>query len=320
MATRQEEKQGLHPRNRHRGRYDFAELVRSCPELAAFVRINPYHDESIDFADPEAVRALNRALLRHFYGIQGWDLPAGFLCPPIPGRADYLHHIADLLAEGHGGRPPRGRSIRVLDIGTGASCIYPLIGHREYGWSFLASDIDPAALAAADRILRSNPGLGPAIQLRLQPSPASIFQGLLREGETFELSICNPPFHGSASEAREGTRRKLNNLGLGAANGPGGAPRLNFGGQGAELWCPGGEAGFVRRMIAESALIPGRCRWFSTLVSKVANLPGIRTALREAGALDQRTLAMAQGQKQSRIVAWTFLPQHPEADRRPGPK
>jgi 23S rRNA (adenine1618-N6)-methyltransferase len=298
MRGKEQEKPGLHPRNRHRGRYDFGELVRTSPELSRFVRPNPYGDTSIDFADPDAVRALNRALLKLCYGIEHWDLPAGYLCPPIPGRADYLHHIADLLGAAGGGRIPRGPSVRVLDIGVGANCIYPILGHQEYGWSFLGSDIDPGALAAAERILRANPCLD-GIELRLQPSPGRIFQGLLREGEAFALSICNPPFHASPDEARAGTRRKLGNLGIGGA-------RLNFGGRAGELWCAGGEAGFVRRMITESAEIPTRCRWFSTLVSKSSSLPGLRQALRQAGALDIRTLDMAQGQKQSRILAWTF--------------
>jgi 23S rRNA (adenine1618-N6)-methyltransferase len=289
-------KPGLHPRNRHLGRYDFAALVRVCPELAGFVRPNPRQDASIDFADPAAVRALNRALLRLCYGIT-WDLPEGFLCPPIPGRADYIHHIADLLAEG--GAIPRGGAVRVLDIGVGASCIYPILGHREYGWRFLGSDIDPAALAAAGRIVQAN-GLGDSIELRLQPCAANIFQGLVRDGESFALSICNPPFHASEQEAREGTLRKLGNLGKG------GPPRLNFGGRGAELWCQGGEPAFVGRMIAESARLPTCCRWFSTLVSRSASLPALRRALAQAGAREVRTLPMAQGQKQSRVLAWSF--------------
>ncbi len=300
MRASQDQKQGLHPRNRHRGRYDFKELILACPGLSAFVKLNDYQDESIDFADPAAVRALNRALLKHFYGIAHWDLPDGLLCPPIPGRADYLHHAADLLGAARGGAVPRGAAVRVLDIGVGASCIYPILGHREYGWSFLGSDIDPAALAAAGRILRANPGLERAIELRLQPSPAHIFEGLLRDGETFELSICNPPFHASPAEARAGARRKLGNLGIAGG-------RLNFGGRGAELWCEGGQTGFVGRMIAESARIPTCCRWFSTLVSRASNLPGLRRALGRAGALEVRTLPMAQGQKQSRILAWTFI-------------
>ena len=55
------EKNPLHPRNRHQGRYDFPALIKGSPELAAFVIINPYGKQSIDFADPAAVRLFNRA-------------------------------------------------------------------------------------------------------------------------------------------------------------------------------------------------------------------------------------------------------------------
>ena len=165
-------KQGLHPRNRHRERYEFDRLVASCPELAPYLARNPYGDVSVDFGDPAAVRVLNKALLAHFYGVVHWEIPADYLCPPIPGRADCLHHLADLLASCHGGVIPKGPEVRVLDIGTGASCIYPLLGHREYGWRFLASDIDAGALAAAQRILAAN-GLGGAIELRRQGCPGA---------------------------------------------------------------------------------------------------------------------------------------------------
>lgn len=297
-------KSGLHPRSRHRERYDFPALVRSCPELGRFLAVNAHGDTSIPFADPEAVKALNRALLLHVYGVRGWDIPPGYLCPPIPGRADYLHYLADLLACDNGGTIPRGPSIRALDIGVGANCIYPLIGHHEYGWRFLGSELDPAALANAARILDANPGLSDAIQLRRQFSPARIFGGILEDGETFDVCLCNPPFHASLQEAQEGSQRKWRNLGRDS-----GAPKpvLNFGGRGRELCCEGGEEAFLRRMIEESAGIPERCLWFTALVSKSSSLPGLRKALGQAQVADSRTLEMAQGQKRSRILAWTFL-------------
>ncbi|WP_243286988.1 23S rRNA (adenine(1618)-N(6))-methyltransferase RlmF [Geothrix terrae] len=293
-------KPGLHPRNRHGGGYDFPRLAAASPELGPFVRRAPHGGPTIDFADPAAVKALNRALLLEAYGIRGWDLPPGALCPPIPGRADYLHHLADLLAEG--GPVPRGAAVRALDIGTGASLIYPLLGHREYGWSFVGSDMDGAALASAARILAANPGLEVAIALRRQPDPKAIFRNVVGPDERFDLTLCNPPFHASAREAREAAQAKWRKLGRGSA----GMAR-NFGGQGSELWCEGGEAGFVRRMIDESATLRTRVRWFTTLVSSSANLPGLQRALRQAGAVEIRTVPMAQGQKQSRFLAWTFL-------------
>lgn len=293
----------LHPRNRHQGRYDFARLTGSCPELSAFLVTTPAGDDSIDFGNPGAVRALNRALLKVDYGIAHWDIPDGYLCPPIPGRADYLHGLADLLAESNDGVVPRGPGIRALDIGVGANCIYPLLGHCDYGWRFVGAEFDTTALAAAHAIVQANPGLADAIELRQQPERGHVFAGVLRSGETFDLSLCNPPFHASADDAARGSRRKWRNLGKSDAT----APPLNFGGQASELWCTGGEASFVRRMIRESAGIQTRVFWFSSLVSKAGNLAGVHRQLKKAGVRDVREVAMAQGSKQSRFVAWTFL-------------
>lgn len=295
------EKPGLHPRNPHRAPYDFDQLIRSCPALREFVITNPFGNASIDFANPKAVKTLNQALLAHFYATSRWDIPPGYLCPPIPGRADYIHHLADLLASCNGGVIPSGASIRVLDIGVGANCIYPIIGLREYGWRFLGSDIDQKALECAQHILANNPGLGAAIQLRLQEGSGRILKDLLQAGEVFDLSLCNPPFHASAQEAMEGSRRKCENLGLK------GAPVLNFGGQAKELWCQGGESAFICRMVQESALIPAKCLWFTSLVAKEATLPAVKRALKQAGAVEVRVIPMAQGQKKSRFIAWTFL-------------
>ncbi len=294
-------KEKMHSRNRFRGGYDYPELVRKTPALAAHVRPNAHGDLSIDYADSEAVKALNQALLRHAYGLVGWDTPRGSLCPPVPGRSDYIHHAADLLGEGRS-EIPRGASIRVLDIGIGASCVYPLIGASEYGWSFVGSDIDSAALDWARRTVAANPAVKGLIECRLQKDRSRCFAGVILEGETFDISMCNPPFHASAAEAREGNERKRRNLGIGKGK----ISDRNFGGQGNELWCPGGELGFITRMIAESVQIFDRCRWYTTLVSKSAHLPRLESAMREAGAAEVRAIDMAQGQKQSRLLAWTF--------------
>jgi len=302
------EKHGLHPRNLHRERYDFSALMQSCPDLADFVIQNPYQDTSIDFFNPDAVKMLNRALLKHFYDIEGWDIPPGYLCPPVPGRADYIHQAADLLAMGNGGIIPRGEKTHCLDIGVGANCIYPIIGNKAYGWSFVGSDIDPVAIENVQKIILLNPLLEGAIEVRLQKNNSSILKGILQPGEYFDLAICNPPFHTSAEEARSGSQRKLSNLkGRKIKN-----PTLNFGGQSNELWCPGGEVQFAKQMIVESKLFAGSCTWFSILIAKSEHLPALYHALKLVEASEIRTIPMAQGNKISRIVAWSF--QHFGAD------
>jgi 23S rRNA (adenine1618-N6)-methyltransferase len=293
----------LHPRNRHQGHYDFPALIQLSPDLGRFVIANPYGKPSIDFADPAAVKVFNRALLKQFYGIEHWDIPDGYLCPPIPGRADYLHNLADLLATENAGQIPRGAAIRALDIGVGANCIYPLIGHCEYGWHFTGADIAAEALASARAIVAANPQLSGAVELRQQSAPQHIFQGLLQLGERFDLSLCNPPFHASADDASRGSTRKWRNLGK--LDPKRKLPVLNFGGQAAELWCPGGEAAFLKRMASESAQVAEQVLWFSSLVSKGGNVELLQGWLAKAGACEVRVLGMAQGQKQSRLVAWT---------------
>ncbi len=314
------EKTGLHPRNKHRGRYDFAALVQASPVLAKFVQLNAHNDASIDFANPQAVKALNSALLKCFYNISKWDIPAQFLCPPIPGRADYLHYMADLLASVNGGVIPTGNAVSVLDIGVGANAIYPLIGQCEYGWHFTGADIDSVAIENAQHILAANLGLAESIELRLQTSANAIFKGLVQPDDRFDLTMCNPPFHASLQEAQAGTERKLRNLGKNSGAEKAtlqkipaqksafqNKPVLNFGGQAAELYCAGGEEAFVNIMVNESQLIGQQCLWFSTLISKATSLPSVYRALKKVNAQQVKTIEMAQGQKKSRVVAWTFL-------------
>jgi 23S rRNA (adenine1618-N6)-methyltransferase len=293
----------LHPRNKHRERYDFKLLCAAYPELTAFVAINKYGDESIDFFNPDAVKALNKALLKQYYNISHWDIPQGYLCPPIPGRADYIHYLADVLAAANKDNLPAGSNIKVLDIGTGANCIYPIIGAKEYGWSFVGSEIDATAVNAAQALIENNPALHGKLDLRLQKNTQHIFKGIIQQGELFDLTLCNPPFHSSAEEAQASTLRKLSNLKQKKVN----TPVLNFGGQNKELWCEGGEVAFISKMIQESTEFADSCLWFTSLVSKESSLKPLYAELRKAGALLVKTLSMGQGNKNSRALAWTFL-------------
>ncbi len=298
-----QEKEILHPRNLHRERYDFEALIRNTPELRKYVKLNKYDVESIDFSDPKAVVMLNQALLKLYYKVKHWEIPEGYLCPPIPGRADYIHYLADLLAASNDGVIPTGNNIKALDIGTGANCIYPLIGNSVYGWNFAASDIDPLAIRSAQNIVETNGQLKNKIDCRQQTNKADVFKRIIKPGESFDITLCNPPFHSSWQEAQAVTVKKWQKLHNTKAT----KTVLNFGGKNNELWCTGGEAAFIRKMADESALFAKQVFWFSTLVSKKETLDGVYKALEWVKAYEVRTINMAQGQKVSRIVAWTFL-------------
>lgn len=293
----------LHPRNLHQGRYDLEALAGTLAGLKEFIITNEFGNLTLDFANPKAVKSLNQALLKHFYQVEFWELPDGYLCPPIPGRADYIHYIADLLRNSNKGKIPNGPKVRVLDIGTGANLIYPLLGSAIYGWSFVGSELSTAAINSGEKIIGMNSNIHEKIEIRNQPESCKIFSNIIKANEFFDLTICNPPFHESAQAAQEGSERKVKNLG----GKSGKTTLLNFGGQAAELWTEGGELEFIRKMIQESLRFKAQVYWFTTLVSKSENLKPIKTFLKKAGVFTFKTIQMAQGNKQSRFVAWTFL-------------
>ena len=301
------EKTNLHPRNQDRFGYNFEQLVQKSPELKEFLSINEHQIETIDFSNPDAVKALNKALLIDHYDIQDWDIPKNYLCPPIPGRADYIHYIADLLATSNNGIIPEGDIVQGLDVGVGANCIYPIIGNSAYGWSFVGTDIDENAIQNCKKIIASNPKLMDTISLQLQTEARFIFKNIITPEDRFAFTICNPPFHSSQEEATKSSLRKVNNLQSKDSAEKSTKPILNFGGHNSELWCDGGELAFITQMAYESAKYPLQCLWFTTLVSKKDNLSSIYKTLNKISAAEIKTIDMAQGQKTSRIVAWTFM-------------
>ena len=238
---------------------------------------------------------MNTALLKQHYNITFWEFPDTNLCPPIPGRVDYIHHISSLLKNSK-----ITKIISVLDVGTGASCIYPLLGQAEYNWNFVGTDIDETSLEFAQEIINKN-NLNDSISLRLQTDKTQIFKGVLNETDAFFVSICNPPFYKSEAEALEATTRKLKGL-----NRAEGKPVRNFAGAQNELWYKGGEKAFIHNYLYESSLFKKQCVWFTTLVSKKDLVKGMYASLKKLGVTNVKTINMGQGNKISRIVAWTF--------------
>lgn len=302
MSSENQKKSRLHPRNKNKNKYDLKALTKISRDLKSFIQPNKYGMESIDFSDARAVKSLNTAILNHYYGIKFWNFPAQNLTPPIPGRADYIHHIADLLAEGNSGTTPQGDQITCLDIGVGASCIYPIIGVIEYGWNFIGADVDPKSIASSENIIKENLSLKGKIECRLQTNPKNIFFGIMEKDEKIDITICNPPFHSSKEEALKGTRRKVKNLtGKNTKS-----PQLNFAGVSNELIFKGGEYVFIHNMIKESKAFAKNVTWFTTLVSKQSNLKGLHNALIKVGAKEVKEIPMGTGNKITRLLAWRY--------------
>ena len=284
----------MHPKNIHNTPYDFKLLIREHPKLESYVFINNYNTTTIDFSDKEAVLHLNKAILKQYYGIAEWNIPTDYLCPPIPGRADYIHHIADLL-----NNEVHNKAIKGLDIGVGANCIYPILGSQIYGWKMVGTDIDITAIIAAQKNVHETKNLNNNIEIRHQKNNSNIFEAIIKKGEYFHFSMCNPPFHASAEAAKKATLRKLDNLKQKKQY------TLNFGGQTNELWCNGGEALFIKRMIKQSVAFKDQVNWFTSLVSKKENLTKIIKQINKLNA-KHKIVEMSQGNKQSRFIAWKF--------------
>jgi 23S rRNA (adenine1618-N6)-methyltransferase len=286
-------KTGLHSKNQHHKKYDFSILCEKHPALEEFVFINEYTTKTIDFSNSKAVKELNCALLVAHYNIDFWEFPDVNLCPPIPGRVDYIHYVADLLKES------AIKNVKVLDIGTGASCIYPLLGNAEYGWKSVATDIDEKSLDYAKQILVKNK-LDTKIELYLQKEQQHIFKEILQLENRFSVTMCNPPFYNSLAEAKEENTRK--NKGL-----DNNSTERNFAGIENELAYKGGEKAFLHTYLYESSQFKKQCFWYTTLVSKKENVQSMYVSLEKLGATTIKTIPMHQGNKITRIVAWTFL-------------
>ena len=287
-------KTNLHPKNKNREQYKIEELLLVIPELKDHIKKNKLGEDSIHFSDPVAIKLLNKALLSHYYGIQKWEFPDTNLCPPIPGRADYIHYMSDLLNNND--------NITCLDIGVGASCIYPILGVSEYNWSFIASEVNTEAITIAKKIIKDNPSLKGKVKFRIQKDENNIFKGIIKPKDKIDLSICNPPFHSSKKEALKGSMRKIRNLSGERSK----KIQLNFSGVANELVYKGGEYQFIKNMIEESVFYSNNCLWFTTLVSKEKNLKNIYKLLEDIKAKEVKTLNIGTSNKKSRIVVWTF--------------
>ena len=293
----------MHKKNKHTDDYDFNQLSLVHTDLESFIFTNANNKKTIDFANPKAVKALNTALLKSHYDVAFWDFPDHFLCPPIPGRVDYIHHVSDLL-----NRSKLTENITVLDIGTGANCIYPLLGNAEYNWSFIGVDSNDDALKEAQNIIDKN-NLQDQIKLKKQNDNAHVLSGVLSETDKVTVTMCNPPFFKNEEEALKATTSKLKGLGK-----PTDQMVRNFAGQAHELWYKGGEKAFLHNYLYESSLLKTQSYWYTSLVSNKDNVKTINQSLKKLRATAVLTIGMNIGNKKSRIVAWTFLDEQQKED------
>ncbi|KAJ0966981.1 hypothetical protein J5N97_023898 [Dioscorea zingiberensis] len=313
----------IHPRNRYsEDPPDFALLASLYPSFQPFLLPSrrPGGRPTIDWTDFNATRELTRVLLLHDHGVHWW-IPDGQLCPTVPNRSNYIHWLQDLLSSNV--IPPiknDDEKVRGFDIGTGANCIYPLLGASLLGWSFVGSDVTNIALEWARKNVQSNSHLTELIEIRNACDPSSskniedgvmgeetpegsmgnpsmglgccselpVLAGVIKDGEKFDFCMCNPPFFESVEEAG------LN-------------PRTSCGGTYEEMVFPGGERAFITRIIEDSLQLKHSFRWFTSMVGRKASLKFLVSKLHEVGVSVVKTTEFVQGHTARWGLAWSFL-------------
>ncbi|MDC1022254.1 RlmF-related methyltransferase [Schleiferiaceae bacterium] len=257
----------MHQKNPFNTNYNFNQLINAVPELKECIVLGKFSRKSIDFSNSKAVYLLNKSLLKWRFNLN-WSLKEGHLCPAVPGRLDYLLNVQDLIPQ------IEGRRIKMLDLGTGASLIYPLLATAAFNWECVGTEIDKEAITYAKGLIRMNSNMR-GTKVRRQEFKSQLLKGIMQKDDQFDVLVCNPPFYKTKSEAFAANAKKNKNLH--------GNEKVahNFGGSPNELWYKGGEEAFLKKLASESAEYKNQILWFTSLVSKKENLRTFKRYIRK---------------------------------------
>ncbi|XP_063812096.1 RNA N6-adenosine-methyltransferase METTL16 [Pseudophryne corroboree] len=283
----------MHPRNRYKDKPpDFAYLASKYPEFKQHVNMNLSGRVSLNFKDPEAVRALTCTLLKEDFGLS-IDIPLERLIPTVPLRLNYIHWVEDLISYHDTDKATVQRGI---DIGTGASCIYPLLGATLNGWYFLATEVDDICFNYAKKNVEQN-NLADLIKVVKVPQKTLLMDALKEEsGIIYDFCMCNPPFFANEMEAQ----------GVNSRNPRRPPPSsVNTGGI-TEIMAEGGELEFVKRIIHDSLQLKKRLRWYSCMLGKKCTLAPLKEELRVQGVPKVAHTEFYQGRTMRWALAWSF--------------
>ncbi|KRX68248.1 Methyltransferase-like protein 16, partial [Trichinella sp. T9] len=308
----------MHPRNFYRNNPpNFAELALQYPDFRQHCAIDIYGKVNFNFKNPDAIRALTNVLLKKDFGLS-IEIPPDSLVPRIPGRLNYIHWLQDLAASHF-----PDESVRCIDIGSGASCIYPLLGAKVCGWKFIAVEKLPDAIECARKNVMKN-NLQNLISVVEVDGPINLYNVVEQLGAEMICSfcMCNPPFFDSQRKEGPG------NLSFPSRR-P--APHSCTVGRHEEMFADGGEVHFVKRIINDSERLRKRVRYhkiflllyiftkhnhitfclfffgiYTTMLGKKRSLSIVKSMLRNINVTSMCETVFCQGKTQRWAVAWTF--------------
>ena len=273
----------------------------------AFKKIWQKHSGRLDFQDPETLKALTAAILSADFGLK-IDLPDNRLCPPVPNRWNYvawIQALVDSTSPDYSDQYDPSRKVTGLDIGTGASAIYTLLCLRTRpNWTMCCTDIDKKSFDSAARNLALNNMLTRTKMLQTMEPNALIplkFLGV----EKLDFTICNPPFFADETDMRSSIK----------GEGKSWSPNAVCTGSDIEMVCPGGDLGFVTRMVEESLVLKEKVTWYSSMLGKMSSAKAIVDLLKKHRVTNWAVGCLEPGATTKRwVVAWSFGDYRPRND------
>lgn len=279
----------MHPRNVYKNRKpDFNALSVKFDYFREKVTVNDSGKVILDFKDPSALRALTQALLEADFGLVV-TMPLDRLIPTVPQRLNYILWLEDIVGKENGAKG--------IDIGTGASCIYPLLGCRVNQWRFVASEIDDQNIYFANKNIASNK-MEENIKVK-KVTDDILLIGLIDEEDTYDFCMCNPPFYSDHLEAQGITSSRNDNRSESSS--------VSTASE-AESIAWGGEVRFVTQMIDESLVLKTKVRVYTSLLGKKNSLAMLKDVLQQKQVPKFGSTEFCQGRTMRWGIAWTFDP------------
>ncbi|XP_023015508.2 U6 small nuclear RNA (adenine-(43)-N(6))-methyltransferase [Leptinotarsa decemlineata] len=278
----------MHPRNIYKSPPDFKQLALEFPDFRQYVKQDITGKVTLDFKDIKALRSLSCTLLKKDFDLSV-NIPLNKLIPTIPLRLNYILWLEDLLSF-----IKTEEQVRGIDIGTGASCVYPLLAARKNNWFMLATEVDEASATIARSNVEENKLLNLITVLKVEKD--CLLQEVVHD-EEYDFCMCNPPFFGSTQELHPSFKsRNLSRP----------KPKNSFCASVNEVVVQGGEIDFITRLINESKQLGKKVKIYTTMMGHKRSLPQLKKLLREAKVCSFKDTEFCQGNTTRWGLAWTF--------------
>ena len=272
-------------------RPDFLTLIKEFPELKKYkLKQNEDNEDEFqfDWSNNELSLLMDKSILNYYFNIKYYDIPKGFLIPPIPSRINYINLINSIITKLI--KDIDIKNIIGIDIGTGANIIYPILGYSIYKWKFICTEINKEAYNNAKLILQKN-NLENNINIIKQNNKDNIFISILNRENKYIFSMCNPPYYNYENEIKLEDKKRDN--------------EYNF----DEIYYKNGEFGFFQRYFEESICYKNNVFLYTILIGKKINAENIYNKLSSYSDIIKIYIMqkILTGNNVRYIIYWSFF-------------